>query len=49
MPVLMLHTAASMENIGDIKNAKAFYEAIISKYPDESVSKEAKKRIDNLK
>jgi TolA-binding protein len=49
MPILMLHTAAAMQNIGDIKNAKAFYEAIISKYPDDSVSKDAKKRIEKLK
>jgi len=38
MPVLLLHTADSMEKIRDYKNAKAFFQAVILKYPD---SKEA--------
>ena len=34
MPVLMLHTAISMDETGDINNAKTFYNAVITKYPD---------------
>ena len=43
MPELMLHTAISMNKTGDKKNAKAFYNGIISKYPDSKESNEARK------
>lgn len=32
MPTLMLHTAVSMQNSGDAKNAETFFNAVISKY-----------------
>ena len=41
MPSLMFHTAVSMDETGDKKNAKAFYNAIINKYPDSSFSQDA--------
>jgi len=49
MPVLMLHTAASMEKTGDIKNAKNFYDAIITQYPDSEHAKTAKSKLNSLK
>ena len=49
MPVLMLHTARSMEHTGDKKNAKAFYNGIISKYPDTKYTIEAKKYLSLMK
>jgi len=45
MPVLMLHTAIAMESTGDIKNAKVFYNAIASSYPN---TKEAEISLKNL-
>ena len=45
MPNLMLHTAISMHKTGDKAHAKAFFEAIVAKYPDSSEAKEAKKYI----
>jgi len=45
MPNLMLHTAISMDRTGDKKHALAFYNAIISKYPDSKEANEAKKYI----
>ena len=49
MPNLLLHTAISMENSGDKKNAKAFYEGLISRYSDTPEAKEAKKNLKALK
>jgi TolA-binding protein len=49
MPVLMLHTAVAMEKTGDKKNAKAFYNGIISKYPDSEYAIRAKKYLDLIK
>jgi TolA-binding protein len=49
MPVLMLHTATSMEKIGDIKNAKVFYDAIVTQYPDSEYAKTAKSKLSSLK
>jgi TolA-binding protein len=43
MPNLMLHTAISMDKIGDKKNAKVFYNAIVTKYPNSQEAVEAKK------
>jgi len=45
MPTLMLHSALSMEKTGDTKHAKAFFKAIVKKYPDSSEAKEAKKHL----
>ncbi|MBU1642649.1 tetratricopeptide repeat protein [bacterium] len=49
MPTLMYRTAASMEKTGDQKHAKAFYNAVIAKYPDSSEAGESKKRLGGLK
>ena len=45
MPSLMLHTAISMDETGDGSHAKAFFEAVITKYPDSKEAKEAKKHL----
>ena len=45
MPNLMLHSAISMEKTGDKKHARAFYKAIVSKYPQSKEAKEAKKHL----
>lgn len=45
MPTLMLHTAVSMQNTGDINNALTFFEAIITKYPNSTEASEAKNYI----
>ena len=42
MPKLMLHTALSMQESGDSGHAKAFFGAIVSKYPSSAEAKEAK-------
>jgi TolA-binding protein len=49
MQTLLLHTAISMSKSNDKKNAKAFYEALISGYPDTPEAKEAKKNLSSLK
>lgn len=46
MPKLMLHSAISMNKTGDKKNARTFFRAVVSKYPQSSEAKEAKKYID---
>jgi len=43
MPKLMLHAAIAMDKTGDKVHAKAFYNAIIAKYPSSKEAKEAKK------
>ncbi len=45
MSTLMLHTASSMERTGDRAHAKAFYSAIIAKYPNSKEAKEAKRAL----
>jgi len=45
MPTLMLHSAISMDKTGDKAHAKAFYNAIIVKYPNSKEAKEAKQRL----
>jgi len=42
MPNLMLHTAVSMSRTGDKDHAKAFFEAIVAKYPNSAEAKDAK-------
>lgn len=49
MPTLMLHTAISMDSTGDKENAKNFYSAVISNYPDSTEAAEAKKKLDLIK
>jgi TolA-binding protein len=49
MPTLMYRTAVSMEKTGDLKHAKAFYDAVIAKYPDSGEAEESKKRLGSLK
>lgn len=49
MPTLMLHTAIGMDNTNDKKNAKTFYNAIISKYPQSASAKIAKTKVDLIK
>ena len=43
MPILMIHTAVAMDRTGDKKNAKAFYNGVISKFPDSKYAIDAKK------
>jgi TolA-binding protein len=49
LPVLMLHTAISMDRTGDKANAKVFYSAVITKYPKSSSAKIAHKKIKKIK
>lgn len=49
MPLLMLHTAISMESTGDIENAKAFYNAIASSYPNSKEANVALKNLESIK
>lgn len=49
MSTLMLHTAISMDKSGDKKNAKTFYDAIISQYPDSNQAKIAKSKLNSIK
>lgn len=49
MPVLMLHTAIAMDETGDKKNAKSFYNAVISSYPDSTAAKTAKNKLSLIK
>lgn len=49
MPVLMLHTAIAMDETGDKKNAKTFYEAVILSYPDSTSAKTAKNKLSLIK
>ncbi|ADN08832.1 tetratricopeptide repeat protein [Sulfurimonas autotrophica] len=45
MPKLMLHTAIAMDKTGDKEHAKAFYNAVVVKYPKSKEAKEAKKHL----
>ncbi len=45
MPELMLNTAISMDKTGDKKNANAFYNGVIAKYPDSPQASSAKEYI----
>lgn len=49
MPTLMLHTAVSMEKSGDKTNAKVFYDAIITQFPDSTHAETAKKKLSSMK
>jgi len=45
MPTLMLHSAISMDKTGDHSHAKAFYKAIIAKYPNSKEAEIAKEKL----
>jgi len=49
MPTLMLHTAISMEETSDKKNAKSFYNGVIAKYPDSKAASIAKTKLSKIK
>ncbi|WP_424565605.1 tetratricopeptide repeat protein [Sulfurimonas sp.] len=49
MPLLMLHTAISMQKTGDNKNAKSFFKGIISKYPNSEHALTAKSKLSKMK
>lgn len=49
MPALMLHTAISMEETDDVKNAETFYKGIIAKYPNSQEAKIAKNKLSKIK
>lgn len=49
MDVLLLHTAVSLENTKEIKQAKLFYEMVIEKYPSSNSATIAKKKLTILK
>ena len=45
LPKLLLHSAISFEEIGDMENAKNFYNTIVDVYPDSNEAAEASKKI----
>ncbi|MCF6200566.1 MAG: tetratricopeptide repeat protein [Hydrogenimonas sp.] len=49
MPTLLLHTAISLERIGDKEQAKQFYDSLISLYPKSKAASIAKKSLSKLK
>lgn len=49
MPTLMLHTAISMDETGDKKNAATFYDALILQFPNSESAKIAKNRLSKIK
>lgn len=49
MPTLMLNSALSMKNLGDLKNAKIFFKSIIKKYPNTKFSKKANTELSLIK
>jgi len=48
MPTLLLHTADSMKHVGDTKNARVFFQAVVLKYPDSSEAISAQKQLDRF-
>ncbi len=48
MPTLLLHTAISLQRIGDKKQAKQFYDSLISLYPKSKAAAVAKKNQSKL-
>ncbi len=48
MPTLMLHTAISLERLGQKDEARLFYENLIKKFPKSKSAQIAKKRLKNL-
>ena len=49
MPTLLLHTGMAMEKNGDIANAKAFYNATVSRFAGSGAADEAAKKLSKLK
>jgi TolA-binding protein len=49
MPLLMLHTAISMDETGDKNNAKNFYNAVIQQYPETTYAKKAENKLNLIK
>ena len=49
MSSLMLHTAISMDKTGDKKNAKAFYNGVVKKFPNTKDAKDAKNYLGLMK
>ncbi len=49
MPTLLLHTAISLQRIGDKEQAKQFYNSLISLYPKSKSAAVAKKNLAKLK
>jgi len=49
LPNLLLHSAISFEKIGDIDNAKNFYDTIVEVYPNTKEAKEASKKLNKIK
>ncbi len=45
MPELYLHTAISLENVGEREQAKGFFQYLIDNYPNTKSASIAKKRI----
>ncbi len=48
MPTLLLHTAISLQRIGDKEQAREFYNSLISLYPDSKSAAVAKKNLAKL-
>jgi TolA-binding protein len=48
MPVLVLHSAISLDNTGQIKQAKRFYKTVINNYPNTKSATIAKKRLERF-
>ncbi|WP_200762429.1 tetratricopeptide repeat protein [Nitrosophilus alvini] len=49
MPTLLLHTAISLERIGEKDKAKTFYQNLIENFPDSKAAKIAKKNLQKIK
>lgn len=49
MDALLYHTGASFQKMGDISEAKKFYETLIALYPKAYLVESAKKRLEELK
>ncbi len=43
MPTLLLHTGLSFRNLGEKENARRFFEAVVTSYPDSAQAKIARK------
>ncbi|MRJ02812.1 MAG: tetratricopeptide repeat protein [Epsilonproteobacteria bacterium] len=48
MPTLLLHTAISLDRLGDKEEAKKFYESVLKLYPDSKAAEIAKKNLKKL-
>ncbi len=49
MPTLLLHSAISMEKMGDVAKARDFYGATVARYAGSGAAMEASKRLSKLK